>query len=362
MTIQSMDKAMSRSNANSFELVDITEGVQRKTGVRTGILTAMFSGGESNSFYNTTDRFQYDEMIASRQLPQGKSSDGYGPDLKKDKALERTFRGGHFGFRYNIAPTDVKGKRKPFTNEIMTVEDHIADMTVKADQAWVDFSEISFAQLLTQDTNYLGGSDAIKQYNYHTEIEGGARAAAVTMNLAANLDVWLQEQGLIDQLQEEVEKAGTTHSNVVCICGSGYFDKRYALERQDDLAREKRGPLDLASMSIPRDGFGVEGGVFQNRYFTSDISGITFIRMSASIVGTRLVGVEDAYLLPTGTSELFARAFAPVDDMEYVNTVALERYAFMEENRKKGLTFWEEQNVLYINRKPKLIIKLTSAA
>lgn len=362
MSIQAIDKANARSASNSFELVDITEGVQRKSGVRTGILSALFSGGETNNFFNTMNRFQYDEMLTTRQLPQGKSSDGYGPDLKKDKASERTFSSGHFGFRYNVSPLDVKSKRKPFTNELMTVEDHIANLSVKADQAWADFTEISFAQLLTQDTNYLGGSDIITQYNFYTDIEGGARPAAVKMDLDANADIWLAEQAQVDKLQEEVEKSGATYSSIICICGSSYFDKRYALERQDDLVREHRGPLDLASMAIPRDGFGVENGVFQNRYFTSNISGITFIRMSASIVGTRLVPTDKAFLIPIGTSELFARAYAPVDDMEYVNTVALERYAFMETDRKRGMTFWEEQNVLYLNRRPNLIISLDEAA
>lgn len=361
MTIQSLDKSV-RSGSNSFEFVDITSGTQRKSSVNVGLLTAMFKGGQTSNFYNTDDKFVYDDMIRTKQLVAGKSYDGFGTDVQKDKPRELMFRGGSFGFRYNVNPHDVKTKRKPFSNEKMKVEDHLFDLAMKADEMWADFEELSYAQLLTTDTNYVAGGPA-KVYNYHEEIEGSSRPAAAFMNLDANADIWLSEQEQLDKLQEACEKNGVSYNVPVFLCGSSYFDKRYGLEVDEGIAREFRGPLDLASMAIPRDSFGVENGIFRRRYFESERTGAVFIRVSESILaGTPLIPTDKAFLVPVGASELFARAFAPKTDMKYVNTTALERYVSYEEHNDRGITVQEEQNVLYLNRKPACIIALDEAA
>ena len=361
MTIQSLDKSV-RSGTNSFEFIDITEGTQRQAGVAVGLLTAMFKGGQTANFYNTDDKFVYDDMVHTRQQVAGKAYDGFGSDIQKDKARELMFRGGSFGFRYNVNPHDVKTKRKPFTNEKMKVEDHLMDLAAKADVMWADFEELSYAQLLTTDTNYIAGGTA-KVYDFHNEVEGSSRPAAAFMDLDTNTDIWLAEQAQLDKLQEACEKNRVSYSTPVFLCGASYFDKRYALEMNEGIAREVRGPLDLASMAIPRDGFGVEGGIFRRRFFESERTGAVFIRVSESILaGTPLIPTDKAFLVPVGTTELFARAFAPKTDMRYVNTTALDRYVGYEEHNDRGITVKEEQNVLYLNRRPACIIALDQAA
>jgi len=361
MTIQSLDKAV-RSGTNSFEFIDVTSPTQRQSHAEVGLLTAMLGGGQVANFYNTDDKFVYDDMVSTIQLPTGKASDGYGNDLQKDKPRELMFRGGSYGFRWNVSPHDVKSKRKFGSNEKMTVEDHVVALSEKADKAWALFTELSYAQLLTTDTNYVAGGPA-KVYEYHNTIEGSSRPAATFMDLDNTTDVWLAEQAQLDKLQEACEKNGVSYTTPVFICGSSYFDKRYALEVNEGIAREIRGPLDLASMAIPRDSFGVEGGIFRRRYFESERTGAVFIRSSESILsGTPLIPADKAYLVPVGTSEMFARAFAPKTDMRYVNTTALERYVGVEEHNERGITVQEEQNVLYLNRKPACIIALDEAA
>ncbi len=352
-----LDKATSHSNSNSFELEDVTSGTQR-TESQPGLLTALF-GGEADTFTLETNTVKYDDLTDTVQLPDGKAFDAYGPDVQKDKPRELIYEVGSYGIRANVAPQDYMNKRQPFTNELMDEAYLTSRMSMKMGKSWDLFTELAFAQLLTTDTNITRGGP-MPSYNFYTDIMGGARPAAATIDLSGTTDVWQSINEQIDILQENVEKTNNTMTRPIILCGKNFFNKRLELEKQESLAREIRGTLDMQSMSVPKSNFGSRGSFAYQNFESFD--GALYIRYSASITGTKLIGDNDAYLVPVGAQNFMARAYAPANTRTYVNTQALEKYSWVETHERRGVTMFEESNVLFMNRLPELIVPLTDAA
>ncbi len=353
----SFDKAVSHSQDNAFEMEDVSPLV-RNTEVQPQLLTALL-GGETNTLNLQTNVVKYDEFTDTVQLPDGKAFQDYGPDLQKDKARQLIFEVGSFGLRSNVAPADYSGKREPGTDQLMGEEYLVEQMNIKAEKAWSMFEELSFAQLLTTDTNITRGGPQ-PTYNFYQEIEGVARPTPIDMDLGnAGLDHFQLFSEQLDLLETDVEKTMNSMTQGLVICGKNFFNKRLEIEKQEGLARDLRGPLDLASMSVPTSNFNSGSGLFNYQWFDS-FDGLRYVRYSANILGTKMIADDDAYLIPVGAETFMKRAYAPAQTRTYVNTVAQSRYAWSKETERGGVTMNQESNVLYMNAQPRLIRALTT--
>lgn len=366
MEVKPITKAV-RSENNSFEMVDVTEGITRQTSVKPGILTAML-GGTTNDFSITQDKVTYDELTETMQLPEGKRFDQVGgAELTLDDARELIYRSGSYGLTAKVKPADVSAKRKPFSEEVYTMEDRIAEMSMKMEKAWAAFEELSFAKILTTDANFTFNGPA-KSYNFYTDIYGGARPAIsgdASFDFSGTATIEDQTNNLIDQLQEECALNGTSYTSAVMFCGATFFDRRFAYERDQgiNINAINTTTLDLSSLGVSRDNFDGDDVVFKRRHFTSALDGITYIRMADSIGGNLLMGSADnGFLIPAGADNMFARVYTPSQTTEYVNTTALKKYAEYGEHKRKGAVYSEECNVLYMNRTPKLVIPVVTTA
>ena len=124
-----------RSQANSFEFNDVSPLVT-ETQVAPKLLTALFGGMANSTFLDSTNVVQFDQLIDSIQLRLCKRFDEFGPDIQKDKATNRFFEVGSFGYRTNVAPGDYSGKRIPGSNEMMDQAYLVGRMAVKMDKGW----------------------------------------------------------------------------------------------------------------------------------------------------------------------------------------------------------------------------------
>ena len=358
----SLDKAVSRSQVNSFELEDVTSIVERQE-VAPGLLTALF-GGTVNSEFLQTNKFNYDELDHTVQLPDGKRYDEYGNDIQKDKARNLIYEVGSFGMRANVAPKDYANKRVPGTDsELMSEAYLVAQMNSKSQRGWGQFIELAFAQLLTTDTNITRGGP-MPVYNYFTDIIGTSRPAKTNMDLDNTaLDHFQAFAEQLDLLETDIEKTGNTMTMAIVICGKDFFNQRLLVEKQQGgggslvLNRDITG-LDLASMGVPESSFG--SGRFNYQFFDSH-DGLRYIRYSASITGSKLIADADAYLVPIGAETFMKKVYAPAQTRQYVNTVAQSRYGWTKEDDRNGVTLWTEMNVLPITVNPQLIKALTTA-
>lgn len=362
MSIQPIDKAV-RSELNSFELQDVTEGITRKSSVKTGLLTSLLVGN-MNEISVTNDKVAYDEITETVQLPEGKRFDELGGGrISKDHAKEKLFRTGSYGISANIAPADVSGKRKPFSNDLYTVAERVSEMSRKMDRAWVDFQELSIAKILTTDTNYTFNG-AAPAYNFYDDIYGVSRSAATDIAVGtADVETRINEE--VDKLMEDCALAGVTYNSLVMLCSGDLYDKLFAYEKT--LVTGISGidystTLDLRILAGDRGGFSADEAVFMRRNFTSSLTGVTYIRMDDSIGGISLTnGTNKGYLIPVGADNMFAAVYSPSQTMDYVNTMGMKKYAFMEEHKRRGITLFEECNFLHMNRNAKLVRHVTSS-
>lgn len=356
-SLSGLDKALSTSLSNDFEMENIEFGLIERTQPQPGLLTALF-GGDTNSVYLETNTIKYEDLTDTLQLPSGKTFEAFGPDLKKDKARQLIYEVGSFGLRYNVAPKDYANKRMPGSTELMSEEYVIAQMMKKAQKSWDMFDELSFATLLTTDANNIF-SGPMPQYDFYSDVVGTARGAKVDMNLGGAVDHFALFGDVYDSLQEELDKAMSSMSMPIIICGKTFYNSRFEIEKQEGLAREVRGPLDLATMEVPRSNFGSGNGQFAYQYFDSH-DGFRYIRYSASILGSKMIGDSDAYVVPMGSDVLFKRVYAPAQDRDNVNTMARQKYAWTTTKARTGVHVAEESNVLFMNVTPQLIIPLTT--
>lgn len=351
-----VEKQLSALDGNPFQLEDVTAAMQRGE-VQPKLLTALLDA-ETNSEFLQTDTFKYDETKASAQLPSGKAYSDHGPDLKKDKAKQFRYAVPSFGQRFNVAPTDYIGRRKPGTiNELLTEADVLAAMSMKSDVSWDLFNELAIAQLITTDTNIVrGGPHA--SYNFYTDIHGGARPAAIDMDLGNAAEDHISLFRKQRKLQaQELARVGDSAAAQIVICGDTFFNKRYEIEVQESLPRELRSTFDLASQAVPT----ISDGNYRYDNFTSH-DGLIYINYGAEIIaGTKLIDDANAYMIPLGASNLLRRAYAPAQTRTYANTQALPLYADMVVNDRTGVTVATESNVLFANVNPKSITWLTSS-
>ena len=253
--------------------------------------------------------FQFDRVIeAANQEAAGKSFCDLVGKMDKKCAVKLNFKVGSFGVGWSVSPSDIQGKLSPITGEPMTVEEVIAEMQITAQKAWDNMDEKALVQLLTADTSFTGGFAGNPSYNWYTELEGAARPAAVSMNLAGSVDHIDLFQTQVDILMEEADKQGVdTTFRPVVLCGSTFFADRMTIERQEGLGRDLQygAGRDLQSDLRPYTPY----GGMRHAYFDGH-DGIRYIRVNQSIGGSKAIAATSAYLVPEGV-QLFAKAYAP---------------------------------------------------
>ena len=337
---------------SSFELEQmVPEMLEYKGYLKPRLLTNIFNP----SIHTLVDDvFKYDESISTAMMPAGKRYDAKGPITLKDRPGQQMFSVPSNGAQYVIKNRDVKNKRIPGTSDPMSHDFLKAREQNRIMDGYDLFNEYNFAKLLTTDTmdNRDGGAFFTPR-NYYTDIVGTARPAKTNMNLAGttlSAHTSTIEQKM-DEVQELADRAGRTISGWVAVCGTNYFNAYRELEANENLAREIRG-VDLAQEGTPV----LSDGEFSNVRFLDGMSGVRYIKYSASILGGGpMIGADDMYLVPLGVEDMFYMAFAPTDnDPDLCTQEARTLYMWSEKNRA-GYHFEVESNRLFGMKLPQLI-------
>lgn len=355
-----VQKAVSEAQGSGFELEDITAGVQRTQVKPTLLSTLLQSNSLVNTTHLTTNTFKYDEEELGAALPNGKAYSEYGERMGKDKPLRRYFEVPSFGISFNVKPEDYANRRKPnTTDEFLTEDDVVAKMNIKGDGAWDLFDELGLAQLITTDTNIVRGG-AYEVYNYFEEIAGGTRATDFMDLSNAGIDHEQAFRNLRRQVGQSLARFNDSATTVVCICGDNFFDERYQIQKNEGLNRPIRYGVDLASEPINELDAGLAGG--QYAWFDSQ-DGIRYINYGSEIIaGQKLIGDDDAYMIPVGAQSFIRVAYAPARTRTYVNTEALELYTWTGTSDRQGVSTWQESNKLFASANPQAIRKLSKNA
>lgn len=354
-----VQKELVRASSNGYLLQEMHSAIQMGNLAKPQLLTAMM-GGNTSTVYNQTTVFEYDIEKYTPVLVSGKSYTERGLDMPKERAETKYFKIGSKGIRLNVAPADVAERRKPGTNDFLPLADILANQTRKAVDAFDFERELEYASLLTTRTNRTAGGP-FPTYNFHQEILDSAIPAATAIDFdSVGAKPREATRKVVTALEAKLASYGLRASAYVVICGGNYMDKAYEAEQMINFGRELRSTLDLVSMPLPT--ISADGVRYMN--FDSPVSGVTYVQYEASLGGNRLVGADDAYLIPIVASEsLVKEVYAPaIGSMADLNQAAREMYAWYSEDNFSGTTAWFEQNKLSMLPRPDLIVKLAIAA
>ena len=363
-----INKELSVIDGSPFQLEDMTSLVQRNEIEPKLLSTLLNSTAMQETFMS--DTFKYDEENWGAQLPEGKPYSGKGKDLDKDQPRQLRFQIPSFGLRFNTAPQDYIGRRRPgTTNEFLTEADVQAQQNFKSQQSWSLFEEYCLAFLLRTDTNVVRGGPFASQ-NFYDLVAGTAVTAGLptfegvpatrqttSMQLgSASVDHVLLFRRQRKILEQRLARANDSASEFVCVCGDNFYDQRYEIAKKEGLARPIIPPTpDLASTPV---GTINVGGLNYDTFRSED--GIRYINYGSEIIdGEKLIPDDNGYLLPVGAQKLIGVGFAPSQTRQYANTEALSMYAWTFVNEFQGVVTMQESNKLYMYKNPQNVIHLT---
>lgn len=318
-----------------------------------GVVTNMINPSLS---FLTDDKFEFDQITRNVGSFGGGSYDGAGPVGQKNTNKVQFFKVPAYLYQTGISAAELKSRRKPGTSSMSVNFTDVANEEAAKVPLMIDLlNEYQLMKVITTDTqDNLGG--VLTMSNYYTDLVGTARGVATAVTAASDLSTYRAiTENAVDALQEEATKEGLNPQRWVKLCGSTYFDEVRKKEELVSLGREIRG-LDLAQLGTP---------TFRDREYANirtfeGSDGITYIKYNVAMYGSKLVGANDAYLLPLGVEEMFSMQFAPKVTLANMDEAAIALYSAAKvAEDQSSVEYAFQTNRLYFNAYPQLIRKFT---
>lgn len=160
--------------------------------------------------------------------------------------------------------------------------------------------------------------------------------------------------GLIRTISDKL--GADVPGRIIVLCGSSFFDAVTshpsmldAFERWRDGEFKRESYIGKAWYRAAAEGFS-----YQN---------VLFLPYRGKVGSTAFVADNEAYAFPTDIPDMLLEIAAPADFEETVNTYGKRYYARQEPMRfNKGRHIHTQSNVLFVNSRPDLVVKLTWAA
>ena len=316
-----------------------------------GVVTNMINPSLS---FLSDDKFEFDQISRNVGSFGGGAYDGAGPVGQKNTNKVQIFKVPAYLYQTGISAAELKSRRKPGTSSMSVNFTDVANEEAAKVPLMIDLlNEYQLMKVITTDTqDSLGG--VLTMSNYHTELVGSARAAATAVTAASDLSTYRAiTETAVDELQEEATKEGLNPQRWVKLCGATYFDEVRKKEELVSLGRDIRG-LDLAQLGTP---------TFRDREYANirtfeGSDGITYIKYNVAMYGNKLVGANEAYLLPLGVEEMFSMQFAPKVTLANMDEAAIALYSAAKVAQdESSVEYAFQTNRLYFNAYPQLIRK-----
>jgi len=259
----------------------------------------------------------------------------------------------HFPLEDAIYPQDIQGKRAyGSASEAETLDLVRARKLARLRQNHAWTLEAARAQAITAGTVYAPNGTVSQ--DWYQEMTGAARPAAVDFLLGTpGTEISTVIETVLAQIQDN--SGSVNYSGVVALCGTTFFQKLITHPVV------KQAYQYYTSTSEPLRRRQSENGSAVGMRRTWEFMGVTFIEMRDSYNGQRLIPVNDAYFVPTGT-EFFKTYFSPANRFGLVNTQGEQLYVF-ETMAPNGTAYTIESESNFINAllKPLLVVKGTTS-
>lgn len=259
-----------------------------------------------------------------------------------------TFAVPHFPYDDAISPQDIQGKRAYGSSNVETLEAVRARKLerIRQNHAWT--LEFARAQAITQATVYAP-SGTVSQ-NWNTEFGVTRKSVDFVLGTSSTEVMGKIEEG-IAHMQDNA--FGASFTGTVVLCSPEWFSKlivhpgvktafQYYSSTQEPLRQRLGGAMAL------------------HREFVW--GGTRFVEMRDSYAGQRLIPAGKAFMVPTGTQDVFKTYFSPANRFELVNTLGEQVYVF-ETRDPKGTKIEIESESNFVNAllRPQLVVEFTTS-
>jgi len=341
--------AITRSFTAPFEMTDLTEELLLIPNTYGLVNQLGIFRDESVTQHNITVESTAATLALIPDRVRGERN-----NVNKDRTRNlRSFPIPHFPLDDYLSPEDIQGKRAYGSD---SAEVQAAVMARKLEDIARKHAvtlEVSRMQAITQGTIYAPNGTVAG--NYYTDF--GVTRKEVAFDLAnAATDVIAKIREVTDHIQENILD-GEIIENYIALCSPEFFD---ALVSQ---AGVKEAYKFYQSTQEP-----LRNGLRDGRYAKFEHGGCTFYRYVGSYkdaagVTQKLIPAGDAYVIPTGTRDMFITYFSPANKLDYVNTLGEKSYLWTFTDPKGSKVEIEsEQNTLSLIRRPSAVVRLTKNA
>lgn len=334
-----------RSFANGFEVADWTEEVnvvpnQWGTIGQLGI----FSTEPVAEHVVVFEEITKDGALIVDRVRGDRASQGKDANRKL-----HTFAVPHFPYDDYISPQDIQGKRAyGKASEVETLEGVRTRKLerIRQNHAWT--LEAARAQAICAGTVYAPNGTVVQ--NWNTEFNVTRLSVDFLLGTAGTEVIEKIEAG-IAQIQDNA--FGAQFTGTVVLCSPGFFAK---LIRHANVKAAYTYYSSTQEVNRTRLG----GATALHRVF--EHGGTKFIEMRDTYNGTPLITANEAFMIPTGTSDVFKTYFSPANRFDLVNTLGEQVYVF-ETRDLKGTKIEIESESNFVNAllRPAMVVRFHSS-
>lgn len=334
---------ITRSYSNAFEVVDYTQELQIIPNSWTLLNDVGLFNSESLSTYTAT----FEEVNKTFGLIADQYR-GAKPQANSDDVRKiRSYFVPHFPIVDAVKPEDIQGKRAYGSTDAAETEAAVIARKMEriAKSFDVTLEVARFKTLTSLDIYAPNGTVA---GNFATDF--GVTQKVVDFNLdVSTTDVAGACEQVIAHMQDNA-LSGDVITSVVAYCSPEFFA---ALISHAKIAQAYQYYSSTQEPLRQRVG---GSGLYREFVY----GGIRFVEVRTVLAGQRLVPVDQAIFVPVGTTEVFKTYYAPANKMDFVNTMAEQRYMWTYRDPKgEGVEIEAQTNFINVIRKPQLVVKGT---
>jgi hypothetical protein len=267
---------------------------------------------------------------------------------KDDTRTLRSFAIPHFPLDDSVKPQDVQGKRAYGSAD--QAETEAAVIARKLERIRANHSiTLEAARSYAITTGAIYAPNGTVAGNFYTDF-GVTRKSIDFVLGTSTTDLTAKSEEGIAHIQDNIQ-TGEVVSNIIVLCSPAFFGKLI------NHASVKEAYKYYTSTQEPlRQRLG--SGLY--RRFVH--GGVEYIEYRGSYNGSPLIPAGEAYMLPTGTQEMFKTYFSPANKFDFVNTLGEEAYVFTYRDPKGAeITIESEANFLNLVRRPQAVVQLTTS-
>ena len=267
---------------------------------------------------------------------------------KDDTRNLRSFAIPHFPLDDAIKPQDIQGKRAYGSAD--GAETEAAVIARKLERIRMNHAvTLEAARAYALTTGAIYAPNGTVAGNFYTDF-GVTRKSIDFVLGTTTTDLTAKSEEGIAHIQDNI-LSGEVVNEIIVLCSPAFFGKLISH------ASVKEAYKYYTSTQEPlRNRLG--SGVY--RRFVH--GGVTYIEYRGSYNGTALIPAGEAYMLPTGTNDMFISYFSPANKFTHVNTLGETAYAFTYRDPKDSeITIETESNFLNLVRRPGALVQLTTS-